>query len=144
MKKILMVFAILFCSTILKSQVSDTTRPTTPLQFDYNLLFSKARKQKTTAWVLLGAGSGVALAGFIIAANGAFEELFGFSSGKSVTGSVMMLAGAASIVASIPFFISSGKNQKKATLMLQKSSHAYSGQALNRHQSFSVGVKIGL
>ncbi|NVJ84873.1 MAG: hypothetical protein HWE15_01110 [Algoriphagus sp.] len=75
----------------------------------------KSKKQKTTAWILLGAGAAVTTTGAII-----FSEnfcIFGCSKSEvdaSNAGGVMVLAGGAAMLASIPVFISSGNNAKKA------------------------------
>ena len=71
---------------------------------DYYL--EKSKKQKKTAWVLLGTG-----------AAAIFTEAIADNSkrgtGQSLTGGVMTLGGIISSLTSIPFFISSSKNKRK-------------------------------
>ena len=71
--------------------------------------FDKFESQKTTAWILLGAGAAVTTTGYII---------FISQLNKSITGNTdaaesLIIGGAASMLASIPFFISSSHNMQK-------------------------------
>jgi hypothetical protein len=78
----------------------------------------KSRKQKTTAWILLGGGVAMAVTGAIL-----FDEnfiLFGASDAednKAGIGGAMFVVGGLATLGSIPLFISSGSNAKKAALM---------------------------
>jgi len=117
MKRILLAFLLICCSAILKSQVPDTTKPVTPLQFNPDLLFHKATKQKNIAWILLGMGAGLNLAGYIIAVKS--MEVLDFDSPAASAGAVLSLVGTASMIASIPFFISPGKKRKQQSYCLE-------------------------
>ncbi len=143
MKRILLIFFIVSCSAISRAQLRDTVKTTTSPQPDADLLFHKAHKQKTTAWILLGAGAGVSLAGFIIAANAADKDLFGFASSTAQAGTVMMLAGAAAMVASVPFFLSSGHNRKEAMLLLTTGHQSFLRQPY-KGTICSLGLSIKL
>ena len=98
-----------------RAQIRDTTQPKVPLQFDPDLLFQKAGKQKTISWIL-----GLTISGYIVDAN-AIEnkpaDLFGSSSSTAQTLVVMFLAVAAMMVAGIPFFILSRRNSRDAPLV---------------------------
>ena len=144
MKKILLVLVLMYGVTILSAQIRDTTQPKIPLQFDPDLLFKKARKQKTTAWILLGAGAGVTIAAYAIASDAFDEDVFGFTSSAAQASTVIMLAGVASMIASVPFFISSGKKKKMATILLKNESKSFSRQLHYQENIFSVGVNIKL
>lgn len=78
----------------------------------------KSRKQKTTAWILLGGGVAMAVTGAIL-----FDEnfiLFGASDSednKAGIGGAMFVVGGLAALGSIPVFISSGSNAKKAAQM---------------------------
>ena len=64
----------------------------------------KSKNQKTTAWILLGGGIALGVAGPILWS----------STGISDSGvDVLMVSGAASIVGSIPLFIAAGRNKRK-------------------------------
>ena len=73
----------------------------------------KAKNQNTTGWVLLAGGAAVATTGLIIAANN-----FGIFSDERDSeyqmGGVLLAVGTASMLGSIPFFISGAKNKGRA------------------------------
>jgi len=64
----------------------------------------KSRHQKTAAWIMLGGGLALAVGGAAVDASN------WYSSG----GDVMLIAGGASMLGSIPLFIASSKNKKRA------------------------------
>lgn len=68
---------------------------------DRNYYLQKSKSQKTTAWILLGAGV-VAIAA-VAPGNSNFNT----------TGTVAVIGGA-SIISSIPLFIAAGRNKRKA------------------------------
>ena len=73
--------------------------------------FEKSKRKKTTAWILLGAGTAMAIGGAI-----GFDNSWDKSSEYTKTDifGFITLAGIISDLVSIPFFISSAKNKKKA------------------------------
>jgi len=68
----------------------------------------KSKNQKTAAWVLLGGGTALIGVGFLIGdnKNSTFDD--------AATGAVLGVIGFLSAVGSIPLFIASGKNKRKA------------------------------
>lgn len=86
----------------------------------YNFVFSQAKtkeyflerskKQKTTAWILLTTGSAAIITGLIIDSNVDPEV-------QSFTGGFIEVGGIICTLTSIPFFISSSKNKKRATTL---------------------------
>ncbi len=105
MKKIILFFLLLITSASLFSQ---PTTETPKVKADY---LQKSKNQKTTAWVLLGGGAGFILVGTLIG-NGkeaSFDD--------AGTGVVLGGIGALSMLGSIPLFIASGKNKRKAMSM---------------------------
>lgn len=121
MKKIILGFILLLLATTTFSQQNNPT--STMTEQDY---LKKSKHQKTFAWVLLGGGilsTSLGLAGSGI--NPDYGEKGG--NGFLVTGLV-------AIGASIPLFIASSKNKRKAasisinnkpSLQVQKSSFVY-------------------
>ena len=67
----------------------------------------KSKHQKTAAWIMLGGGLALAVTGVAVSA----------SNWESSAGDVLLVIGGASMIGSIPFFIASGKNKKKARSM---------------------------
>src|SRR5215831_13419198 len=67
----------------------------------------KSKKQKTAAWVLLGGGLVVAVGSALLDVNSDWS--------KEGTGyTIAIFTGVASMLASIPLFIASGRNKRKA------------------------------
>lgn len=68
----------------------------------------KSKKQKTAGWILLGAGAGLITTAFIVGnSNDATIDDIGTSGGLVIAGT---LAG----IGSIPLFIASSRNKRKA------------------------------
>ena len=101
MKTIRLLLALLLVSSVLVGQTKEFSK-------DYFL--QKSKKQKTAAWILLGGGTALAAGGFAI-----FDPSWDSGSDSTtdiagVIGTVGFLTG----LASIPYFISAGKNKKTA------------------------------
>jgi hypothetical protein len=84
--------------------------------FDYHML--KSKQAKTTGWIMLGAGIGMTIAGLGINTSGGIVD---GDSTNNDEGLWLSYLGAATTVASIPFFISAGKNKRKAQMFLKNS-----------------------
>ena len=67
----------------------------------------KSKKQKTTAWILLGAGAGAIITGAIMDNSHKGEE-------QSFTGGFVEIGGIISTLTGIPFLISSLINKRRA------------------------------
>ncbi len=101
MKKVLF---ILFFSALAFTAFSQPGNPSTPLtKQDY---LQKSKKQKTTAWILLGGGTIAWLAG----ASKYMNQNDDIDGG----GEAAMVIGGIAGLSSIPFFIMASKNKKKA------------------------------
>ena len=103
----------------------------------------KSKKQNTVAFVLLGSGVVLVATSLIGDSN---DIIGGFFPADSWVPKVLFSAGAGCMIGSIPFFIISGKNKRKARSLsfgnqkipfLQKSSFVY-------HQIPSLKLKISL
>jgi hypothetical protein len=107
--------ALLLCFSM--SLFSQQSTPT--VNTDY---LKKSKKQKTTAGVLLGGGAAFVLIGLAVFPKN-YSMFGGNSSGtenQAGVSAVIILAGGGSMLASIPFFIASSKNKKKAMSMSLK------------------------
>lgn len=88
-----------------------------PMIVEYEPVFfvdyaEKARKQKTIAWVLAGAGVGMIITGIIV--GGSDKNDVGDAVNDTFEGAWLIAGGAVVAIASVPLFIISGKNRKKA------------------------------
>jgi hypothetical protein len=112
-----------------------------------DLLLKKSKNQKTAAWILLGAGAGVAIAGGIIGTNAVENsnpnDPFDIFPRGTLAGGGMVLGGAVAIIASVPFFIASGRNKKEANLFFRNESQS-SLHRLHKANVYSVGISLRL
>lgn len=130
-----------------KAQQADSTPGSAKHSLYENVLLLKAKKQKTTAWILLGAGTGLAITGIALISNdktpyyiiGAAEQ-----PKHSAVGPVLTVAGIGSTLGSIPFFIASRKNKRKASLMIKKESVFFNPRVNLKDQFIAVGLKLKL
>ena len=110
MRKIL---CLILCSTLVLKLFSQST----PLiKTDY---LQKSKKQKTTGFILLGGGAALAIIGTAIGVSSVDDELVsniidGESDETYTAGGIMLITGLAAMVGSVPFFIASSRNNKKA------------------------------
>ena len=121
----------------------------TDLQVQNNRYYSKKHKnQKKTAWILMGSGTALTVGGVIAQTATATVDLVTMMTGSepefNQTGSYVALAGIASMATSIPFFIASGKNKKRANISLQEQKITM-GNKMNQQASYqSISLKIRL
>ena len=80
-------------------------------------LIQKSRNQKTGAWILLGGGTRVFLGGVYVFSTETMwavaETVVEGEGSTSAAGGVLVVAGALSMLGSIPLFIASGNNRQK-------------------------------
>ncbi len=135
MKKSILSFLLLALPAVSFCQKTNDSIPA--VKTDYLL---KSKNQKTAAWVLLGGGTALIGLGFLIgdSKNATFDD--------AGTGVVLGGIGFLSVVGSIPLFIASGKNKRKAmnasafikletVPLLQKQSFVQ-----NSYPAFSVNI----
>jgi len=115
----------------------------------FNCLFSqsktkeyflqKSKKQKTTAWILLGTGAAAILTEAIV-------DNSQKGTGQSLTGGVMTLGGAICTLASIPLFVSSSRNKRRAMALTINNSKIVSPRdnstIARNHYSISVNISL--
>lgn len=82
-----------------------TTDSVPSLKTDY---LKKSKNQKTAAWILLGGGSALIATGIIVGSSE--ESTFNDAAGGAAIAGIGLL----STIGSIPLFIASGKNKRKA------------------------------
>ncbi|MGI8581112.1 MAG: hypothetical protein ACR2KX_02900 [Chitinophagaceae bacterium] len=158
MKKLLFICLVtLWVATQTKAQMRDTTLIMTTHKVDGNSLLQKSQKQKSAAWVMLGGGAGMALAGLLIMTKDAGQEVAGifitvFTLGtvtpeqpkKRAAGPVLTIAGTGAMLGSIPLFSASAKNKTKANIILKNESLLLNPQLNTKDHFLTLGVKISL
>ena len=85
---------------------SQTTQNT---EFNKEGYLEKSKSQKTTAWVFLASGAAATIIGVI-----GFSETFNLSDNSADGYGILAIGGPVIALGSIPFFISSGNNARKA------------------------------
>ena len=129
MKKL--IFFLLFLAVSFSSIGQQSTTYTPEFKIDY---LKKSKHQKTAAWILLGSGPVLIIAGVITASSAEFN-LFGYTDTYAVYQSIgMASAGVLSMLGSIPLFNASSRNKRKGMSLsfknetapqIQKSSFVY-------------------
>jgi len=129
MKKILpLLLSILGCLNSF-SQVDTSISGVNSQTTDYSYLMKKSKNQKITAWIMLGGGLVMTYAGAAMWSNAIAREADKDPLGTLLTlgvkpiadadptGLYISTAGMIASIASIPLFIASGKNKRRANAM---------------------------
>ena len=113
MKKQIMIILLLAISATSFSQITESSKIFTNAEY-----LKKSRKQNTAGWIFLGSGFALSATGLIIGVAGTADEFVGVitdeKSHKWETAGGLFFTGLASMLTSIPFFVSASKNKKKA------------------------------
>ena len=135
MKHALSIFlVIIFTFQLAQSQVTDTLTQKSQKEM-YDFYSIKQKKQKRTGWILLGAGVVAAGGGYLLGTNaGNWDGVGG--------GFILFSAGTASIAASIPFFVISGSNKRKAEAILETGKIGFESNSFDNQKYVSVGLRI--
>lgn len=131
MKTIRLFLGLLFVSSILMGQTTE---------FNKDYFLQKSKKQKTTAWILLGGGTAMVIGGAALFDTNYYS---GSNSGTDI-GGFLMLAGIIADGASIPYFITAGKNKRTAmSIAFNYKPIYFSGENLVTAKTYpALGVKI--
>jgi hypothetical protein len=146
---IIWMLSLFFLTTVLQAQHLENSSTNLP-DDNYKLYSKKYKKQKTTAWILLGGGTVLTVGGVIAQAATATMDLVTIMVGSepeefNQTGTYVAYAGLATMATSIPFFIASGKNKKRANIALQQQKITM-GNKMNQqagYQSISLRIRLG-
>ena len=103
MKKVFVYVLLVAMPTTIFCQKTNDSVPDIKTHY-----MEKSKNQKTAAWVLLGGGTALIGVGFLIGdnKNSTFDD--------AATGALLAGIGVLSTIGSIPLFIASGKNKRKA------------------------------
>ena len=112
MKQLIISTMLLILATTTFCQQTKSSQPLT--SEDY---LKKSKKQKTSAWILLSGGGTLILTGIIIPKGEVIHENFLQKIYKNDgIKSTLISSGAVAMLGSIPFFIASAKNKRKANV----------------------------
>jgi hypothetical protein len=114
-----MFFAILLL--VSAASFSQQTNPSQP--FIREGYLKKSKSQKTAAWVLLGGGFAVTVVGVGITSNHLWDEVIYDT--ENTKGEGVVIAGLALMAGSVPLFIASGRNRRKAFSVSMKNEKIY-------------------
>ncbi len=135
---------IILLATTLLFIVTSFSQTTPHSTFSKNYYLQKSKTQKTIAWIMLGGGTAMAITGFLIENKKLTEGSFNVI--EDTGPQILILGGTGVALGSIPFFISSAKNKRRAAsvsfetknnLLMQQNNFVYKIQP-------SVTLKIGL
>ncbi len=121
-----------------------------PEDLTKQVYMSRAKKQNTAGWVLLGGGFTFTAAGFIGGSTRFVNELDASFNGEHDSGfrtsSVFFILGITTMLSSIPFFVaSSGNRKKEATVFLKMESAPLVLNEIPVKNNFpAVGIKLRL
>ncbi len=145
MKKLSFICIVCLCATTqTNAQLRDTTLNMNMHKVDANSLSQKSKKQKTVAWILLGGGVGIAAAGLIIESTGNPVNVWNNLDKRANGLEIFLITGGAAVLGSIPFFIASGNNRRKANLMLINENVFFNPQLNIKEHIVALGIKINL
>jgi hypothetical protein len=136
MKKIALTMALIcFALSLFSQATSDTT-------FSKDYYLQKSKNQKTTGWVLLAGGTTMAIVGTLIFSKSDFLS----GDPDADIGGVLFVGGLVADLVSIPFFISSSKNARKAATITINNQKILSPQqnAFTFKPQPTITLKIGL
>jgi hypothetical protein len=122
---------------------------TKPGNKDFRYYSKKQKNQKTTAWILLTGGAVLSVSGMVAQAATATMDLVTIMAGAepeefSQTGTYVAYAGLATMATSIPFFIASGKNKKRANISLQQQKITMGNKISQQSNYHSICLSISL
>jgi hypothetical protein len=143
MKKVLLFLPLLLVVFIASSQSTNAVRPS---KDDY---LQKSKKQKKVGRILLGGGAALIATGVIIPKGesqgyGPCLQLICEEFKNDEIKSVLFLTGGLSMLSSIPFFIVSGKNKRRAVSVSMKTERAsyINSYTLVRNSFPAIALKI--
>jgi hypothetical protein len=140
------IFVFVSCLFSPGIQAQHMEKTYSDLQLKENQYYSKKhKKQKRTAWILLTGGTALTIGGIV----GEVASFTGFTftqpEKSNETGSYVALAGLASMATSIPFFIASAKNKKRANIALiqEKITMGHKVNQQSNYNSIALSIRLG-
>jgi hypothetical protein len=137
MKKLLLLFTLL-STMIVSAQEGKYTR-------DYYL--TKSKNQKTMGWIMLAGGAGLVIAGIAVGNSDNNNDPNELDFGPNFDAGLWLLGGGLAVGAgSIPFFISSSNNARKAASIsiINQKILIPKGAALSARTQPAISIRIAL
>lgn len=103
---------LMFTPLLVQGQEIDNTNNKQPHELNYMYL-KKHKTQKTIGWICLGSGAAMIFGGIAI------NSTEGWGEGNQYNGLWLSVLGSGVVLTSVPLFISSGSNKRKAELALK-------------------------
>ncbi len=141
---IFLVFIFTFQHT--QAQVMETSTDVSP-QENYNFYSLNQKRQKTVAWICFGSGLAMTISGLVINSADEIATIYTFGLmevEEEHGGDWLIYLGGATTLTSIPFFISAGKNKRKAALSLKVEPLTFRNLSYKRSQHTSIAITIDL
>ena len=140
MKRILitLLFLLISFQMTLGQVVEQTTNNSQQELYDFYKL--KQKKNNTTGWIMLGGGAALTLGTLISYNSNSGAGLFGNIPSESQI--VMFSIGGALTLASIPFFISAGKNKRKAEIYFKGVQNKVGRINVDNSNYLAIGLTI--
>lgn len=144
------LFSLSFFGSSIQAQHIENTY--SDLQLKENQYYSKKHKnQKRTAWILMTSGSVLTIGGMVGQAATATKDFLSILIVQeapekiNLTGTYVAYAGLATMATSIPFFISSGKNKKRANIALtqEKITMGHKINQQTNYNSIALSIRLG-
>lgn len=135
MKKIMFICIVILLAAI-QTNAQKLDKTVNTKKTDANYLLKKSDSQKTGAFILLGLGAGLMVIGNNIATNGRSDDI--------ISGLGVIISGGALVIASIPIFISSGKNKRRANRMHKDETIFFNPELNTKKNLISIGLIINL
>ena len=130
---------MLFAPGCFSQELESTRNETNQKSYDFHM--AKHKKLKKTGFILLGSGVAATVVGALIASNS--EGIFDDSDNLG-SGAILTTAGILTTISSIPVFIVSGSNKRKAETFLKVELNSPIGIPFPNSQYISIGVNIEL
>ena len=123
--------------------IENTTTKSQQESFDYHTL--KQKRNKTAAWIMVGSGLVMTVVGLTLNSADESAELLLLDLvdvPNSHEGDWLIVLGSTTTVASIPFFISAGKNKRKAALSFKREQNLIGNITFRKSNNLSVALTI--
>lgn len=118
--------------------------PTQPSGKNFQYYSKKNKNQKTTAWIMLSGGFVLTVGGLAVISKELLIDPWTGEEVNPIGGEIMGYAGLASMAGSIPFFIASGKNKKRANISLQQQKITMGNKISQQSNYHSICLSISL